>query len=159
MHILKPKRVLLISLLLFAVLSVAAAYPAGGSRLGVATGYHNWVLIYRPGNWDFKGGYDFTKGNEFVYLSGDYRFVNQYPIAGPLHFSLGAGGYVQIMFGDDADSDLVGGIHTPVGLSLIFLDNFFELFVEAAPELDLYPKPAFSAENIQLWVGITLAIE
>ena len=158
----KMKGVLLV-LVLFSLslvtVSTAAAYPGGGSRLGVATGFHNWVLIYRPGNWDFKGGYDFTEGNEYIFLSGAYRFVDQHPIAGPLRFSLGAGGYGQLMFGDQAESVVVGGLHIPVGLSLLVLDGFLEFFAEVAPEVDLYPSPSFSAEEIQAWVGITLAID
>jgi len=159
MHINKAKILLSLLLLFFIGISTAAGYSTARSRLGLATGFHNWALIYRPGNWDFKGAYDFTEGKEYVYLSGDYRFVNQQTITGPLHFSLGAGAYAQVMFGDDHEENIIGGFHIPVSLSLLFFDDFLEFFVEAAPEFDLYPKPALSDDPVQLWAGITLAIE
>ena len=41
---------------------------------------------------------------------------------------------------------------------LMFLDNVGELFIEVAPGFDLFPKPAFSDDPVQLWAGLTFAI-
>ena len=163
MHLSKLARIAGFTFLFFVLVSSLYAYSPGSSRLGVGFGLPNYVIIYRPGNFDFKGGYDFTEGNEFIYLSGGYRFVNQQPIAGPLHFSLGAGAFGKFTFGnddseDDSSDDVVGGFNIPIGASLLFFDDFAELFVEVAPGFDLYPKPSFTNDPLQMWAGITLRI-
>lgn len=130
----------------------------GDTRIGLGLGTPNTVLVVRPHPFDFKVGYDFTEGNQFVYLAGDLRFVNLQPLAEPVHFSLGFGGYMKFYMDSEAGSDdfFEGGLRLPVGLSLLLLDDFFEIFVEVSPGIDLYPKPQFSDDPVQAWLGFTL---
>ncbi|HDQ14237.1 MAG TPA: hypothetical protein ENN41_05430 [Sediminispirochaeta sp.] len=150
--------VLLLCLLLFwGAVQNSAAYSYSPDRIGFGVGTPNAVLIYRPHPFDFRGGYDFSEGNQFVFLSGDVRLIDNRHIQGPLHFSFGVGLYGKLFF--ERQSDMVeGGTRLPVGLSLLLFDNFLEFFVELAPGIDLYPKPAFSSDPVQVWAGITLAL-
>jgi hypothetical protein len=145
------------AVMLITAAATLPAYSHSDSRIGVGFGVPNYVLIYRPGNFDFKGGYDFTAGNEFIYLGGAYRFVDNRRLTGPLHFSLGFGAYGKLFFGSsDGSDDVVGGLNLPVGVSVMIFDRFIELFAEAAPGIDLYPRPGFSQAPVQVWAGITL---
>jgi hypothetical protein len=148
------------TVLLAAVLLGLAALPVysfGDSRIGVGFGIPNYVLIYRPGNFDFKGMYDFTEGSEFVYASGGYRFVDSRRISGPLHVSLGLGLYGKLRFSAPEGTDeLTGGLNLPMGVSIMLFDRFLEFFAEIAPGVDLYPKPAFTQDPLQMWAGVTI---
>ena len=152
-------RSILIILVVSLALSVMPAFSQQDSRIGVGFGKPNYVLIYRPGNFDFKGGYDFTEGNEFVYLSGGYRFVDNRHLNGPLHFSLGIGGFGRFSFGDASSMETItGGMQLPVGMSVMVFDRFLEFFVEVAPGIDLYPRPGFADVPLQAWAGVTLQV-
>jgi hypothetical protein len=63
------------------------------------------------------------------------------------------------LFAERTEDMLEGGTRLPLGLSILFLDNFGELFVEIAPGFDLYPKPAFSDDPVQFWAGITFSLD
>lgn len=126
------------------------------TRVGFGFGTPNTVLVVRPEPFDVKLGYDFTEGNEFIYLGADLRLLNQREIQAPLHFSLGFGGYTKFYAGDDSDDVFEGGFRTPIALSLLLIDDFLELYVEVAPGLDLYPRARFSDDPVQAWLGFTI---
>lgn len=156
----KKKHILFFVLVLimgFGLLQSAAAYGYRSSRIGFGVGTPNAVIIYRPAPFDFRGGYDFSEGNQFIFLSGDLRLIDNRTIADPLRLSFGVGLYGKLFLERESDM-LEGGTRLPIGLSILFLDNFVELFVELAPGFDLYPKPAFSEDPVQLWAGVTLAM-
>jgi len=144
-------------LFLFCSLCSAAAYGNRPTRFGFGVGTPNAVFIYRPSPFDFRGGYDFSEGSQFIFLSGDIRLIDNRRLTGPLHVSFGLGAYGKI-FLESEDDPFQGGTRLPIGLSLLFLNNFVELFVEVAPGFDLYPKPAFSEDPIQVWAGVTLSM-
>ncbi len=126
------------------------------TRVGLGFGTPNTVLVVRPDPFDFKLGYDFSEGNEFIYLGADFRLLNQLEIQAPLHFSLGFGGYTKFYFGEDSEDFFEGGFRTPVALSLLLIDNLLELYVEVAPGVDLYPRPSFADDPVQAWLGFTI---
>src|SRR6056297_2881755 len=151
--------VLILMVVLAAVAVQSVSAYGGGTRIGVGVGTPNAVFIYRPSPFDFRLGYDLSEGNEFIFFSGDLRPIDNMHITGPLHFSLGIGGYVKMFPEVENSEDLFElGTRLPFGLSVLFLENVAELFIEVAPGFDLYPKPAFSDEPVQLWAGLTLAI-
>lgn len=153
------KRFLILCLLLFLIggLSSSFAFSNRASRFGFGVGTPNAVFIYRPSPFDFRGGYDFTEDNQFIFLSGDLRLIDNYYLTGPLHISFGLGVYGKLFLEREEDY-FEGGTRLPIGLSLLFLRDFLELFVEIAPGFDLYPKPVFSDDPIQLWAGLTFAM-
>jgi hypothetical protein len=150
----------MIAVLAAVCVSALPAYSSSETRIGVGFGIPNYVLIYQPGNFDFRGGYDLTTGSEFIYLSGGYRFVDRRRLNGPLHLSLGIGAYGKLLF-DSSGSEgrVIGGLNLPVGVSLLFFDRFVELFAEVAPGIDLYPRPGFADVPLQMWAGISLQID
>lgn len=155
------KIVILILTLVLITLAVqnASAYGYRHSRIGFGVGTPNAVIIYRPAPFDFRGGYDFSEGNQFIFLSGDWRPTGNIPLTGPLYFYFGIGGYAKFYpEAENSEDWFEGGTRLPIGLSLMFLDNVAELFFEVAPGFDLYPKPAFSDDPVQLWAGLTFAI-
>ncbi|MFO7848498.1 MAG: hypothetical protein R6V67_00935 [Spirochaetia bacterium] len=156
----KLRRLLFILVFAVVLVSVAPAYSSHGTRVGIGGGSPHYVLIFRPGKFDFKGSYDLTEGNKYIYAAGAYRFVNLHNIEGPLHFSLGAGGFGKLFLNEDTneDKDLIGGVQLPVSLSLLFLDDLLEIFVEFAPGLKLDPRPEFDPDNLHYWVGLTVGM-
>lgn len=136
------------------ILPVRSAEAQVSPRVGLGFGTPNTVLIVRPSIFDLKLGYDFTEGNEFVFLSGDVRVVNQQHLGHYIHLSLGLGAYAKF-YSDDFE----GGGRVPVALSVLLLDNFLEFFVEVSPGIDLYPRAQISDDPVQAWVGFTLMID
>lgn len=155
-------------IVLFTVLlAVIAASPLlaqtrrGSQRLGLAAGTPNGVLVYRPAPFDVKFGYDLTEGNQYLFLSGDVRLIDNRPLVGVLHGSFGAGVFGKLYLeGRDGDGDIDpdGGVRIPFGLSVLLLDDFLELFFELSPGLDLYPRPQFSDQPVQIFAGFTLEL-
>ena len=131
----------------------ASAKGSGGLRLGIAAGYPNAVLIIRPSPFDFKIGYNFADGAN-IFLSGDYRIINERELVDFLKFFLGVGAYAQINF-DPTDFNL--GARIPFGLQAFLLDGVLELFIEVAPTIGFLP--AFTAfEDWQAYFGFTILI-
>ncbi|MFW5843174.1 MAG: hypothetical protein ACOCW6_04560 [Spirochaetota bacterium] len=160
------KRLLLLCFLVLMLFGASRAFAAGTGerRLGLGVGIPNAVVVFRPSPFEFKGGYDFTEGEEYVFLSGDYLLIDARPVAPPLRFSLGLGAYGKLLLGDsdgdgDEDSDLEGGVRLPVGFSVRTRNEFAEVFVQLSPGLDFYPKLTFSEQPLQVWAGFTLQLD
>ena len=133
--------------------------PTPRPRLGFGLGTPNTVLILRPGRLDFKIGYDFTGSDEYVFLSGDYRFINARHLSHFIHFSMGIGAYGKAFINQDDSMELESGFRLPLALSVFLIDNFLEFFVEVSPGLDFYPRLSFSDQPVQAWAGFTLELD
>jgi len=156
------KRVLLLCFLGLTLFGASSAFAAGTGerRLGLGVGIPNAVVVFRPSPFEFKAGYDFTEGEEYIFLSGDYLLIDARPVAPPLRFSLGLGAYGKLLLANgEEDSDLEGGVRLPVGLSVRTRNEFAELFVQLSPGLDFYPKLTFSEQPLQVWAGFTLQLD
>ena len=155
------RRIVVVAGIVLATMLSATPLFAQSSRLGLAAGIPNGVLVYRPAPFDFRFGYDFTPGQQFVFVSGDWRFIDNQPIVGVLHFSVGVGGYGKFFPRGRRDNDTFNvdwGVRVPAGLSVLLLDNFLELFLEFAPSIDLYPRTQFSNNPVQFFGGFTFEI-
>jgi hypothetical protein len=162
MDTLPLKRLLLLSVLGVMLLGAPSAFAAGTGerRLGLGVGIPNAVVVFRPSPFEFKAGYDFTEGEEYIFLSGDYLLIDARPVAPPLRFSLGLGAYGKLLLANkEEDSDLEGGVRLPVGFAVRTRDQFAEFFVQLSPGLDFYPKLTFSEQPLQVWAGFTLQLD
>ncbi len=154
------KRLLLLVLtLVLLLLGGNSALFARETRVGLGFGLPNAVLVFRPVPWEVKAGYDFTEGKEYVFGSLDYRFVNSRPIVDNIHLSLGVGGYVKLLLPDDDSASVEGGLRLPVGVQYLLLDDFLEFFLQISPGLDFFPKPGFSDQPVQVWLGFTVLVD
>ena len=135
------------------------AGPWGETRLGLGLGMPNTVLIFRSGPYDIKGGYDFTKGDEFFFLNGSYMVINSRPFNHIFSGSLGMGLFAKIFFGENSDKDFMGGLNIPISAEVSFIDNFLQFFAMVAPGLELYPKPTFTTKSLCWWVGFTILLD
>jgi hypothetical protein len=150
------KKILIILILL--VLSSALFAQGAGTRLGFGVGEPNMVLIFRPSPFDLKIGYDFTEGNEFLFVSGDFRIIDTRWIASIFYVSLGIGGYLRFVDMTEEPS-IEGGARIPVALQILLLDDFLEFFVEVAPGFDLFPRAQLAEDPVQYWIGFTLQLD
>jgi hypothetical protein len=153
----KARKLLLIAALgtgLFAVGASNAVAQSGDFRLGLEFGNPHAVLIVRPAPFDFRVGYNFTAGSEFLYLSADYRIVDALQIIDFVHLFLGVGAYAQ--FG--ATNPFQLGARVPFGLQVFLIDRTLEFFVEAAPVVQFVPSIGFNLASIQGWVGFTVRV-
>ncbi len=146
------------AVLFVAALLILTAAPvfARETRVGLGFGLPNAVLVIRPVPWELKAGYDFTEGEEYVFASLDYRFVNSQPIVDNFHFTLGFGAYTRILVPEGDSPSFEGGFRLPIGVQYLVFNNFLEFFFQISPGLDFYPKLAISDKPVQLWAGFTL---
>lgn len=148
---------------LFLALSAAALLSAKdfslkGSRIGLEFGNPAGVIIYRPGSFDFKLGYNFVSGNQFVFLSGDYRIISGYQLVDFLHFFLGAGAYTQVYLESRDDGQFNLGARLPFGLQAFLFDTTLEVFLELVPTINFFPSiTAF--QDFQGWLGFTILLK
>jgi hypothetical protein len=152
----KSVKVAVVLVVLLALAAVgASAKSKGGLRLGLEFGNPSAVLIIRPAPFDFKIGYNFA-GNEYLFLSADYRIISGYQLVDFLHFFMGVGVYTNIQF-DPGDFNL--GARIPVGLQVFLIDNVLELFLEVALTVGFVPGLKFLPDGLpQGYVGFTFLI-
>ena len=135
---------LLISVIALAASPVFARSSLSGMRFGVEFGNPSVVGILRFSMIDLKIGYDFTGlannvGGNFLFIAGDIRVVNNYPLTGPLNFFLCAGAFVELMMREGGGGDNIFGLRLPVGINLLLFNNAVEIFVEIVPTLGIIP--------------------
>lgn len=84
-----------------------------------------------------------TSSNSSLHLTFDYIYHKWELIdvsAGSMPLYFGVGG--RIKFRDDADDNI--GIRVPIGLSYMFANDPFDIFVEVVPIMDLSPDTDFT---------------
>ncbi len=153
------KIVLAACVFVLAASALAGAEGLHGSRLGLEFGNPGGVIIYRPSAFDFKLGYNFA-GDEYIYLSADYRVISGYQLIDFLHFFLAVGGYGSFYFedrgGDEGQIDI--GAHIPVGVQAFLAGPTIEIFVEVAPTVRFFPAiEAF--QDFHGFIGFTILIK
>jgi hypothetical protein len=141
------KRLLIVAVLLLIVVPQFAA--AGSNKSGFGLG----IIVGEPTGIDAKYwlGSDAalqgavawsTSSNSSLHLHLDY-IVHKWNIidvsSGSMPLYFGVGGRVK--FRDDEDDDI--GIRVPIGLSYMFANDPFDLFLEIVPILDLSPDTDF----------------
>lgn len=152
------KKIIILLVLLTAAIFTLSAESDNEKRLGFGFGYPNTVLNFQGGPYDLKIGYDFTEGEEFLFLGGSYMLINSRPMFENITGSLALGLFGRIAFGDN-NEDFIGGMNIPLSGEISFIDNFLEFFITAAPGIELYPKPAFTKEAITAWAGFTILLD
>jgi hypothetical protein len=146
-------KVLGLVLILLTVAALGAFAEKGAIRLGLEFGNPTAVIIIRPGNFDFKVGYDLRQDGN-LFLSADYRIISGYQLVDFLHLFLGLGAYAQIFFGG---GDFEFGARIPIGLQVFLLNSVLELFAEVAPTVGFLPAlTAFP--QWQGYVGFTVRV-
>ncbi len=145
------------------VLLAAAVFPLfsesiGEKRLGFGFGVPNTVFIFQAGPYDMKIGYDFTEGDEYMFLGGSYMLINSRPMFESITGTLAVGLFGRVAFGEN-DEEFIGGMNIPLSAEIGFIDNFLEFFITVAPGIELYPKPAFTKEAINAWAGFTIMLD
>jgi hypothetical protein len=141
------KRLLIVVVLLLIVVPQIAA--AGSNKSGFGLG----IIVGEPTGIDAKYwlGSDSalqgavawsTSSNSSLHLHLDY-IVHKWNIidvsSGSMPLYFGVGG--RIKFRDDKDDDI--GIRVPIGLSYMFANDPFDVFLEVVPILDLSPDTDF----------------
>ena len=152
------KKIIILSLLLTAAVFSVSADEFGEKRIGFGFGFPNTVFIFEAGPYDLKIGYDFTEGDEYLYLGGSYMLINSRPMFENITGTMAVGLFGRVAFGDN-DEEFIGGMNIPLSAEISFIDNFLEFFVTVAPGIELYPKPAFTKEAINAWAGFTIMID
>jgi hypothetical protein len=156
------------SILVIVFIAVIAATPlfaqfqGRSNRLGLAAGIPNGVLVYRPAPFDIKAGYDFTEGQQYIFIAGDLRLVDNRHMTGILHGSLGIGLYSKLYPEGNEDEEgftVDAGARIPFALSILLMQDFLEFFVELAPGIDFYPAPRLSSQPLQLFAGLTIQLD
>ncbi len=146
----------LVLVLLLAGLSGLSAAGKGPLRLGLELGNPNAVIIIRPAPLDFRIGYNFTAGNESLFLSGDYRIISGRPLVEMFDLFVSLGAYAQLDVAAGSSSAVTLGGRVPVGVQVFLLDNKLELFLELCPTVSFLP--ALSWAGVQGFLGFTLPV-
>ena len=146
-----------IAILLVLIILLPICASAQEKRIGFGFGKPTTVLMFSYDPWVGKLAYDFTKGNQFLFISGAYTFINSRPIAGPFTASLGAGGFARLEFDKGEDSSF--GVNLPISLEVPMMDDFIEIFLEVAPAFDFYPKLKLSWDSTCIWLGATIRLD
>lgn len=145
-----------IAIILAMLILIPLAASAQEKRVGVGFGHPNTVLTFSVDPFVGKIGYDFTSGEEFVFLGGSYTLINSRPFVGPFTASVGVGGFARLGFNDD---EYIAGLNVPLTVELPLMDDFVEIFLEFDPGLELLPKPQFTFKSSCLWLGATLRLD
>lgn len=141
----------LLLLMVFSILFInfAMAQPGQGLGIGVIVGeptgisFKSWKgpspAIAGAVAWSFSGK---TSLHVHIdYLMG-HNFLDQRSRV-PLYYGLG--GRVRIK--DNGDSDPLIGVRIPVGISYIFPNDPFDIFLEIAPIIDVIPDTDFGLNS------------
>lgn len=116
-----------------------------GLYLGIPTGIT--VKGYLTEKWALDGIFAWSFTGEGFTLIGDatYDFfdIPVHASSFTLPFYAGVGG--KLAFGRDGDDDgkTIAGIRVPVGVAMQFLRHPIEIFIEAAPGIEVIPEAEF----------------
>lgn len=112
-----------------------------GAMLGEPTGVSVKVWTGNTTAIDVGAAWSLSGRNEALHLHSDLLFHSWFPDTENLAFYYGIGG--RIIFADEAKA----GVRAPLGLTYVFDDIPFDLFVEAVPILDLTPDTDFAGNG------------
>ena len=107
------KKIIILLVLLTVSVFAVSAESAGEKRLGFGFGVPNTVFIFQGGPYDLKIGYDFTEGEEYMYLGGSYMLINSRPMFENITGTMALGLFGRIAFGDN-DEEFIGGMNIPL---------------------------------------------
>ncbi len=149
----------LLLILIFGIISIASVFSLD-MRLGGQFWNPTIAVVFRVNRFDFRAGYDFTGWGtdyiDYLYLSTDFRIIDKLHLVGPLHFHVGIGGYLLLPVEGNENVNIFG-VRAPVGLQLLFANEFVEIFMDIAPAMEIAP----SLEFFKLWsgfVGVTFRL-
>ena len=148
------KKIIAIALFIIVLLPFCAS--AQEKRLGVGFGHPNTVLTFSYDPWAARVAYDFTSGEQFMFLEGSYTLINSRPAFAIFTASVGIGAFALLEF---EDNDFSGGVNIPISMELPLLDDFIEIYLEVAPGLELFPKPRMTWKSTCVWLGATLRLD
>ncbi|NCN05964.1 MAG: hypothetical protein GW949_10080 [Spirochaetales bacterium] len=125
---------------------------SGGGTLGSGIPGTNLMLQFKPdeSRFLFGLGADFQQ-DIALGVSADYWFRND-PLVDIIQWYLGAGLYGGLRTGSNPEFVIAGRL--PIGLNMYLLDNFLELFLEAAPTVGVGTK--IPAIGVQIGLGFRL---
>lgn len=112
-----------------------------GAMLGEPTGVSVKFWTGNTTAVDVGAAWSLSGRNEALHLHSDLLFHYWFPETENLAFYYGIGG--RIIFADEAKA----GVRVPVGLTYVFDNVPFDLFVEAVPILDLTPDTDFAGNG------------
>jgi len=146
----------IIAIVLFIAVFTPFCASAQEKRIGVGFGHPNAVLTFSYDPWVARAAYDFTSGNQFLFIEGSYTLINSRPVFSTFTASVGIGVFTQLEF---EDRDFSGGVNVPFSLEFPILDDFVEIYFEVAPGLELFPKPRMRWESTCIWLGATVRLD
>lgn len=142
------KTITLSFVFLFLISGTASAQAhrgdGGNFGLGVMLGEPTGVSVKSWNSertaFDIGGAWSLGRG-EALHLHADFLWHSWFDDTEELAFYYGIGG--RVIFTDDAHA----GVRVPFGLNYVFRNVPFDLFVEAAPILDLTPDVEFAGNG------------
>lgn len=112
-----------------------------GAMLGEPTGVSVKVWIGNQSAFDIGAAWSLSGRNEALHLHADLLWHSWFPDTENLAIYYGIGG--RVIFTEDAHA----GVRIPLGLTYVFEEIPFDLFVEAVPILDLAPDTEFAGNG------------
>jgi hypothetical protein len=132
-----------VTMMLLAVVCGPASGQSDGFGLGIITGEPTGISFkfWTSGNSAIDGAAAWSLSDEnSLHLHADYM-IHEFSLIdvekGQLPVHYGIGGRIKVR--DDDDKDDVIGIRFPVGLTYLFEEAPFDLFLEVVPVMDVAP--------------------
>jgi len=112
-----------------------------GLMLGEPTGVSVKSWLGTKSAFDIGAAWSLSGRNEALHLHADYLYHRWFKNREALAFYYGMGG--RVIFSDNA----VAGVRVPFGLTYVLNGIPFDLFVEAAPIIDISPEVEFAGNG------------
>lgn len=112
-----------------------------GVMLGEPTGVSVKVWTTNQSAFDIGAAWSLSGSREALHLHADLLWHFWFPDTENVAFYYGIGG--RVIFTDDAHA----GVRVPLGLTYVFEEIPFDLFVEAVPIFDLAPDTEFAGNG------------
>lgn len=121
--------------------SGASENPGVGLMLGEPTGVTVKYWITPQTAFDVGAAWSLAGRNEALHMHSDFLWHSWFDNTENLAFYYGIG--ARIIFDDNTTT----GVRIPIGLNYVFEDIPFDLFVEAAPIIDIAPDTDFAGNG------------
>lgn len=112
-----------------------------GIMLGEPTGASVKVWNGERTAFDIGAAWSLAGRGQALHMHSDFLFHSWFEDTENLAFYFGIGG--RVIFDRNANA----GVRLPIGLNYVFEDIPFDLFIEAAPILDVTPDPEFAGNG------------